>query len=185
MAEEGNEEPDHNRRLRAALGAGVCLAWILVVAIQVNYSFGFVSAGLIVFAPMLLGMLTSPLALLVACLKPAWRRRWAPRLAGFFLFCLTASLTPGLVTNRQIDRGQSRILQALETYRSQHGWYPPRLAEVSDPLVSREKIRIGWDLRPVRYESSPDGSAFQVQFECPVFIVATYDSRNPGWVHDD
>lgn len=114
-----------------------------------------------------------------------WRARWAPRAAGALLFCASAIWNGVWVTQLQIDDGQDRILSALNTYKARHGVYPQTLAEVSDPLVARAQIVIGWDLRPVRYDPAPDGSAFRVTFACPAFLVARYDSRRPGWVHDD
>lgn len=130
-------------------------------------------------------MFVSPFAFGVACLRPEWRKKWAPTLAGVFLFCFTATLVPGRVNNRQIRHGEGQIQKALEAYKDEHGRYPTTLGGVSDPLVAQEKIRIGWELRPIRYQPSPDGSEYRVQFECPAFVVATYDSREPGWTHDD
>ena len=178
---------EHPNSAKIACLVALLLTWLGLVAIRVNYSFGFSlldSPGVLIAILLVFVKLASGIGLVVAGLLYLRRKRgakWVRRLGVLFLFSLTALVAPALFHRVQRARVEDQILTALEDYRTAHRRYPDSLSALSEPVLSQSKIRLGWDLRPLYYEATLSGAGYHVSFACPAGITADYDSTEGVW----
>lgn len=162
------------------------LVWLLSIALDLQYSFGFVGFFDVILVALLGSMIMSVIGLV------GFIRKKKSRVLGIglilLIFCISEIIVSGRIAERQkqLSFAQAeKIISALDNFHSATGQYPAGINElVPTYLKEIPATRMGWFGTSFNYYKMKEGG-YRLSFEYRVFLIASYDSKKRAWIVDD